>query len=118
MEHGSTQGKLQRTPTWRAKCRIIRVPAKPLRFELWGAHEDLSPLSHALTMILELSTSNSQNKGHMVYTGSGHLCGVILYSSVVWWIASWAEDEQVQGTNILLRRGVLELDELVCVRRV
>ena len=26
-----------------------------------------------------------------------------------------AEDEQVQGKNSLLRRGVLELDELVCV---
>ena len=23
----------------------LRVPAKPLRFELWGAHEDLSPPS-------------------------------------------------------------------------
>ena len=35
--------------------------------------------------------------------------------SVVWWIASWAEDELVQGKNILLRRGVLELGELVSV---
>src|SRR3954465_7233010 len=48
-----------------------------------------------------------------VYTSSGHRCGVIPYSSVVWWIASWAEDEQVQGKNNLLRRGVLELVELV-----
>ena len=35
---------------------------------------------------------------------------------MVWWIASWADDELVQWTNTLLRRGVLELDELVCVR--
>ena len=35
---------------------------------------------------------------------------------MVWWIASWAEDEQVQEKNNLLRRGVLELGELVCVR--
>ena len=26
-----------------------RVPAKPLRFELWGAHEDLSLPKHALS---------------------------------------------------------------------
>ena len=29
-----------------------------------------------------------------------------------------AEDELVQGKNSLLRRGVLELGELVCVRMV
>ena len=32
---------------------------------------------------------------------------------MVWWIASWAEDEQVQGKNSLLRRGALVLGELV-----
>ena len=32
---------------------------------------------------------------------------------MVWWIASWAEDEQLQGKNSLLRRGVLVLGELV-----
>ena len=32
---------------------------------------------------------------------------------MVWWIASWAEDEKLQGKNILLRRGVLVLGELV-----
>ena len=32
---------------------------------------------------------------------------------MVWWIALQAKDEQVQGKNNLLRRGVLELDELV-----
>ena len=48
---------------------------------------------------------------HKIYTGSGHRCGVIPYSSVVWWIASWAEDEQLQGKNSLLRRGVLVFGE-------
>ena len=67
------------------------------------------PLALALTAISKLSTSNSQNKGHRVYTGSGHRCGVIPYSSVVWWIASWAEDEQYKGKNNLLRGGVLVL---------
>ena len=52
----------------------------------------------------------------MIYTGSGHHCGVIPYSSVVWWIAFWAEDEHLQGKNSLLRRGVLGLDELVGAR--
>ena len=28
---------------------------------------------------------------------------------MVWWIASWAEDEQYKGKNNLLRRGVLVL---------
>ena len=28
---------------------------------------------------------------------------------MVWWIASWAEDEQLQWKNSLLRRGVLVL---------
>ena len=46
---------------------------------------------------------------HKIYTGSGHHCGVIPYSSVVWWIASWAEAEQLQGKNNLVRRGVLVL---------
>ena len=32
----------------------------------------------------------------------------------MWWIASWAEDEQLQGKNNLLRRGALVLGELVC----
>ena len=48
----------------------------------------------------------------MIYTGSCHHCGVIPYSSLVWWIASWAKDEQLQGKNRLARRGVLVLGEL------
>ena len=32
---------------------------------------------------------------------------------MVWWIASWAEDEQLQGKNSLLRRGALVLGQLV-----
>ena len=59
---------------------------------------------------------DEQHEGHKIYTGSGHRCGVIPYSSVVWWIASWVEDEHVQGMNSPLRTGVLELDELVWLR--
>ena len=61
-----------------------RVPAKPLRFEHWGAHEDLPLPNHALslTVISRPSSTNPQHKRHKIYTGSGHHCGVIPYSSV------------------------------------
>ena len=59
------------------------VPAKPLRFELWGAREDLSLTSYALTRFaISASSRNLQHKGHKIYTGLGHRCGVIPYSSV------------------------------------
>ena len=63
----------------------FRVPAKPLRFEHWGAHEDLSLPNHTLTLtaISKPSSTNSQHKGHNIYTGSGQRCGVIPYSIVV-----------------------------------
>ena len=35
---------------------------------------------------------------------------------MVWWIASWAEDEQYKGKNGLLRRGALVLGEIEVVR--
>ncbi len=34
---------------------------------------------------------------------------------MVWWVASWAEDEQYKGKNSLLRGGVLVLGGHVCV---
>ena len=76
-----------------------RVPAKPLRFVHWGAREDLPPIDPRpnLAKISRTNSTNSQHKGHKIYTGSGHRCGVIPYSSVVWWIASRAEDGQLQG---------------------
>ena len=55
---------------------------------------------------------NPKNMRHKIYTDSGNHCCVIPYSSVVWWIASWAEGEQLQGKNSLARRGVLVLGEL------
>ena len=55
-----------------------------------------------------------RTKGHKIFTSLVHRCGVVPYSSVVWWIASWAEDEHLQGKNSLLRRGALVLDEFVC----
>src|SRR3954463_263973 len=41
-ESGAVEDGLWRTPTWRAKCRIMGF-GRPLRFEQWGAHGDLSP---------------------------------------------------------------------------
>ena len=77
----------------------FRVPAKPLRFEHWGACEDLSLTDHVLKhfAVSKGSSTNSQHKGHKISTGSGHRCGVIPYSSVVWRIACRAEDEQYKG---------------------
>src|SRR3954464_10368779 len=89
-ESGAVEEKSRRTPTWRTKCQISGS-GRPLRFELWGARGDYA---------LYLSASQrskllkEQHKRHRVYTGSGHRCGVIPYSSVVWWIASWADGNE------------------------
>ena len=53
--------------------------------------------------------SSQRHKDTEIYTGSGHHYGAIPYSSVMWWIASRAEDEPYKGKNNLLRRGVLVL---------
>ena len=66
-------------------CVGSRVLAKPLRFKLWGAREVLSLLPiYALARYDlgdELDALATQR--HMIYTGSGHRCGVIPYSSLV-----------------------------------
>ena len=98
----------------RRSCQISGS-GKPLRFEHWGAHEDLSLPSSLSQRSQGLAQRTQRTRDTRVYTGSDHRCGVIPYSSVVWWIASWAEDEQLQGKNSLLRRGALVLGELVCV---
>ena len=75
------EDELRRTPTWRAKCRISGS-GRPLRFELWGAREGYVfylSVSQGSRLLKEL------HKRHKVYTGSGHRCSVIPYSSV-WWV--------------------------------
>ena len=55
---------------------------RPLRFEHWGAHRDYAfylSVSQRSRLLKEL------HKRHKVYTGSGHRCGLIPYSSV-WWV--------------------------------
>ena len=74
--------------------------------------------THASMARKESRLARRTHKGREVYTGLGHHCGVIPYSSVVWWIDSGAEDEWLQGKNGILRKGVLVLGELVWMRVV
>ena len=63
-------------------CRMLGS-GRPLRFELRGAHEDLPPTNPRPITSRESKLNDEQHKGHKIYTGSGHRCGVIPYSSVV-----------------------------------
>ena len=98
-------------------CRISGF-GKTLEVRTLGCAQRSPPpsLACSLRMISRPSLTNPKNMRHKIYTGSGHRYGVIPYSSVVWWIASWAEDEKYKGKNNLLRRGVLVLGQLVVVR--
>ena len=81
---GATEGKLRRTPTWRAKCRITGS-GKTLKVRTLGCARRSPPTDPrpSFAKISRANSTNSQHKGHKIYTGSGHLCGVIPYSSVV-----------------------------------
>ena len=57
------------------------------RFELWGACGDLNLPSLPTPRSHGLACRTQRTRGHKISTGSGHRCGVIPYSSVVWWIA-------------------------------
>ena len=94
----------------------FRVPVDPLGSNS-GVHAEIAPPTYLCLVASQGSKLHEeQHKRHKIYTGSGHHCGVIPYSSVVWWIASRAEDEQYKGKNSLLRRGVLVLGELGWLR--
>ena len=73
--------RFRRTPTWRTKCQISGS-GRPLRFEHWGAREDLSPTGSRIKSRKGSRLERRTHKGHEIYTGSGHHCGVIPYSSV------------------------------------
>ena len=75
------EDEFRRTPTWRAKCRISGSD-RPLRFEHWGARGDFAFDLPAPPASLRSKLWKEQHKRHRVYTGSGHRCGVIPYSSV------------------------------------
>ena len=79
------QGKLRRTPTWRAKCRITGS-GKTLKVRTLGCvRSSFLPTNPRprFAMILRMNSTNSQHEKHKIYTGSRHCCGVIPYSSVV-----------------------------------
>ena len=60
----------------------FRVPADPLDSNT-GVRAEISPSAYLqLTASLWSKQSKEQHKRHRVYTGSGHHCGVIPYSSV------------------------------------
>ena len=76
----------------------FRVPAKPLWFEQWRARS--SPPTDPRPSFAKISgtnSTNSQHKEHKIYTGSGHRCGVIPYSSVVVVHCLSGGGEQLQG---------------------
>src|SRR3954471_10479692 len=110
-ENGAVEDEFRRTPTWHAKCRISSS-GRPLRFELWGARGDYALY---LSASQRSKLSKEQHKRHMVYTGSGHQCGVIPYSSVVWWIASWADDDE-QYKEEQPREGLLSTGAMTARR--
>ena len=80
----ATEGKLWRTPTWRAKCRITGF-GKNLKVRTLGCARRSPPTDPrpSFAKISRANSTNSQHKEHKIYTGSGHRCGVIPYSSVV-----------------------------------
>ena len=71
----------RRTPTWRAKC-LISGSGRPLRFEHWVRAEISPPTYLHSSALLGSELRKEQHKRRKVYTGSGHHCGVIPYSSV------------------------------------
>ena len=81
-KHEATEGGFRCTPSWRAKCRISGS-GRPSRFELWGARGDHTPCLPMSRRLARSKLHEEQHKGHEIYTGSGHHCGVIPYS-IVW----------------------------------
>ena len=76
--------ELRRSPTWRAKCRITGS-GKTLKVRTLGCTRRYPPTDPrpSFAKISGTDSMNSKHKGHKIYTGSGHRCGVIPYFSVV-----------------------------------
>ena len=81
---------------------------RPLRFELWGAREDLPPTNPRPNASRESKLNDEQHEGHKIYTGLGYRYGVIPYSSV--WCGGFPQGLMMNSTRVNgLARGVLEL---------
>ena len=128
------EDEFRRTPTWHAKCQISGS-GRPLRFEHWGVHEDLSPTSSRLEVSQRSRLLKELHKRHKVYTGSGHCCGVIPYSSV--WcgglpfglmmmsnttksslvrVCSWLGDELLEGVQSPFSLSLFSILSLISIR--
>ena len=71
---------------------------KPLRGSNSRVRAEISTYPACLLVILlSLAVELEETKRHNSLSWFGPPCGVIPYSNVVWWIASWADDEQYRG---------------------
>ena len=88
------EDKFWRTPTWRAKCRISGS-GRPLRFEHWGVHGDLSPTDLRPISSRDLSWKQQGTQGTqgLYWFGPPLWCNTLLQCAVCW-IASWADDDE------------------------
>lgn len=101
-------------------CRLtvgFRVPADP-----WGSNTgvraEISPPTYLHpSAMLGSKLRKEQHKRHRVYTGSGHHCGVIPYSSVWcvdcllgWWLReSWIRG--CSGSRTIPSAGLLDYED-------
>ena len=94
MERDAEEEGFRRTPTWRAKC-WISGSGRPLRFEHWGARGDLSPIDLCPISLRDLSWKQRTTQGTrgLYWFGPPLWCNTLL-QCVVWWIASWADDDE------------------------
>ena len=88
------EGEFRRPPTWRAKCRISGS-GRPLRFEHRSARGDLSPTDLRSISSRDLSWKQRITQGTrgLYWFGPPLWCNTLL-QCVVWWIASWADDDE------------------------
>ena len=83
-------------------CRIW-ISGKTLKVQTLGCAQSSFPPTYLRPSSLRSRGRTRNTERHGIYTGSGHHRGLIPYSSVWWWIASWADEEQYKGKNNLLR---------------
>ena len=78
---GVTEGKLRCTPTWRPRCWIMGS-GKTLKVRTLGCARSSFPPTDPRPSSLRTHGRTRNTERHEIYTGSGHRCGVIPYSSV------------------------------------
>ena len=76
MEKRSTEGRAPAHPYLARQMSDVGF-WQTLKVRTLGAREDLPPTTPRLIATRESKLHDEQHKGHKVYTGSGHRCGVI-----------------------------------------